>query len=253
MAIYLGNTLLTGPSGGGGDAVLANDQTFTGRNTFSDTAIFSDTSSTEGSIQVRNIHGIGVSDTYLTIVDGFIVSTVKGTQIFDAFNNGTTAAFVVNSNAADVDFSVHKMTSGDVAVGFDAGTDTFTVGAGNIVGVADSETGTWTAVFTNAGTVSAPVASYSKSGDIVTLSFIATVSVGGTGLYGVTSASLPFPISNTNLQFYGGFQVGLIPPLIVGQVHLTSTGILFLKSDGSYMTGTEVSGLTSFTITYQTT
>ena len=39
MAIYLGNTLLTGPSGGGGDASLSADQTFTGANTFTGSII----------------------------------------------------------------------------------------------------------------------------------------------------------------------------------------------------------------------
>ena len=38
MAIYLGDTLLTGPSGGTA-ASLTADQTFTGVNTFSDTTV----------------------------------------------------------------------------------------------------------------------------------------------------------------------------------------------------------------------
>ena len=185
------------------------------------------------------------------------------TNITTDSNSSAMVAFgeftLFNNNFVDKDFYIRKMGSGS-AYHFNAGDDITTIDsdtinfvANTITGVAGSETGTWTPVFTNAGTVGTPVTSYSKSGDIVTLSLSVSVSVGGTGFYGITTASLPYPISNTNLTFFGGFQVGFIPPLTVGQVYLLNTGLFFLKNDGNLMTGDEVSGVTSLTITYTTT
>ena len=156
MAIYLGNTLLTGPSGGGGDATLSADQTFTGVNTFNNAA---------GGIQVDRITGEGDTDTYIDLGTTDKVEIAAGgitmLELFGSIDtvllNADTSVYrgntvvlqhsstqniltstlvtgpVFNPNAIDMDFTISKQTTGD-ALNYDASSDTLTVDAANIGG-----------------------------------------------------------------------------------------------------------------------
>ena len=123
MAIYLGNTLLTGPSGGGGDASLSADQTFTGANTFSNA----------GGIQTNRVTGIGDTDTYLDIsgtLDNVIIAYAGNVAALSVSNGAVT----VNPLATDdMSFTVNKETTG-VGISFNGPTDTLSSDAANIGG-----------------------------------------------------------------------------------------------------------------------
>ena len=182
-------TWKTIPSGGGGDAVLANTQTFTGRNTFSDTAIFSDTDATNGSIQVASkiVHQ-GDTDTFINFTDNNIVLRVGN---ISGFNLNTTRLFL-NPVGVDLDFIVNG--NGKEAFSYDAGTDTFDVNADNITGIASAGTGTWSPTFNGGGTLGTVVANYSKSGSNVICICDARLTAGTATTTPVTlnAATLPF-------------------------------------------------------------
>ena len=182
-------TWKTIPSGGGGDAVLANTQTFTGRNTFSDTAIFSDTDATNGSIQVASkiVHQ-GDTDTFINFTDNNIVLRVGN---ISGFNLNTTRLFL-NPVGVDLDFTVNG--NGKEAFSYDSGTDTFDVNADNITGIASAETGTWAPTFNGGGTLGAVVANYSKSGSNVICICDARLPAG-------TAATTPVTLNANTLPF----------------------------------------------------
>ena len=131
MAIYLGNTLLTGPSGGGGDATLSADQTFTGANTFSDTTIFNSTSN-NGSIRVDSITGVLSEDTNIAIGFSSMVFEVADDSYISLSSLGSFKSFRINESRNDINFSVRGITND--AINYDAGTDTLTSTAANIGG-----------------------------------------------------------------------------------------------------------------------
>ena len=260
MAIYLGNTLLTGPSGGGGDAVLANNQTFTGQNTFSDTAIFSNTGATGSIVVAERIAHQGELNTYISFA---------GSNTIFFYANGdpnltvSTSNVLVNALSRDVDFEVRKSSTGN-AISVDTGTDTFTVNTSNIVGVASSETGTWTPTWSNVGTIGTQTATYSKVGETVTIQAECFIAVGtSTSAVELQSTSLPFSPTGTYLSV-GSFRMGtqaagfLAPPVNTteqGVVSLSSSagGIQFVYGTNTLLTGNDVDGFISFTITYITT
>ena len=182
-------TWKTIPSGGGGDAVLANTQTFTGRNTFSDTAIFSDTDNTNGSIQVAGkiVHQ-GDTDTFINFTDNNIVLRVGN---ISGFNLDTTRLFL-NPVGVDLDFIVNG--NGKEAFSYDSGTDTFDVNADNITGIASAETGTWAPTFNGGGTLGTVVANYSKSGSNVICICDARLTAG-------TATTTPVTLNASTLPF----------------------------------------------------
>ena len=258
MAIYLGNTLLTGPSGGGGDASLSADQTFTGANTFSNTTIFSD-NATAGSIQVAStiVHQ-GDEDTYIDFTDNDIALRAGNVR---GFSLNTTRVFL-NPVGVDLDFTVNGL--GKEAFSYDSGTDTFDVNADNITGVASSETGTWTPVWSNVGTIGTQTTTYSKVGETVTIQAECFIAVGtSTSAVELQGTSLPFSPTGTYLSV-GSFRMGtqsagfLAPPVNTteqGVVSLSSSSgnMQFVYGTNTLLTGDDVDGFISFTITYITT
>ena len=145
-------TWKTIPSGGGGDAVLANTQTFTGVNTFNNAA---------GGIQASRITGIGDTDTSIDFATNNINLITGGNThlaINEAFNsifmnagatvvrgsvsgvtlqgdNTGNTTFRVNDNGVlvngsfqDINFIVNKRVSG-IALSIDSGSDAMTIGS----------------------------------------------------------------------------------------------------------------------------
>ena len=274
MAIYLGNTLLTGPSGGTGDAVLADDQTFTGQNTFSDTAIFGDTS-TDGSIQVASrISHQGDTDTYIEyaafqemyiVAPGALSATTPAFLVSHSavapFNtsmylDSTVARF--NVNRRDNDFEVRKETSG-VALDYDAGTDTLLTEAANLAGFAGSETGTWTPSFSGGGTQGTTTATYSKTGSTVIAHASVFIAPGTIPQpFALTPSSLPFSNNSPSNAAIGTYFVAATNNSLSqsnsGVVASgTATSIVFLDNvREDELAGTEIRGYIGFTLTYQT-
>ena len=236
-------TTINGLPSGSGDAVLADNQTFTGVNTFTNTA---------GGIKADRITVLNDILSYIELRFTDNISLVAGGDRLVTCNHtdGTNENAVrINNSFQDTDFIIRKETSGE-AYRYDGGTDTHTF-TGNVVGVADSETGTWTPTFANGGTQGAIVATYSKAGNIVTLNVIATVGVStSTGFYTVSEASLPFTLANTTVTPTGTFLIGND---LAGFASISSGfALVFIKPDRSIVTGTEVSGQTAFTLTYET-
>ena len=243
--------IATGATANVGDAVLANTQTFTGANTFSDTTIFSDTDLTNGSIQVAGlITHQGDTDTSINFGADTLSFNAGGLSLLVLQESPFVGnSLIFNNSRADVNYFFGKNTSGNW-LQYDGGTDVMTVNAGNLVGVAEKETGTWSPTFGNGGTQGTIVATYSKAGNIVTVNVIATVGVGGVGFYTVSEASLPFTLANTTVTPSGTFLIGND----LAGFTLISSGfaVVFIKPDRSIVTGTEVSGQTAFTLTYET-
>ena len=115
------------PSGGGGDAVLANTQTFTGQNTFSDTAVFSD-SSTSGSIEIagRMVHQ-GDTDTYVAFGTDIVQTVAGGVEMFRVTNNSSTQQIDVNPLSQNIDFAVNGTFGNARAIFYDSGADRTTI------------------------------------------------------------------------------------------------------------------------------
>ena len=139
-------TWKTIPTSGVGDAVLANNQTFTGINTFNN-------NTAAGGISVRRITSSATSAVSIDLSSNQIVFDVPifsapGTSAFLLGNtlNISTGIATFNPLSGDRDFEINKQTTGK-ALTYNAGTDTLTLGADNIVGVSQrSQSGTWTPV-----------------------------------------------------------------------------------------------------------
>ena len=266
MAIYLGNTLLTGPSGGTGDAVLADDQTFTGANTFSDTTIFSD-ASTNGSMQIAdrithlndtNTHIRFQSDRFDLVAGG--IDFVIGSSSFIIGNS-----LIFNNSRDDVNFLFNKNTSG-TWLEYDGGGDTMTVGAdnftvtsSNITGVAGSESGTWTPTFTGGGTQGTTTATYSKTGSTVIAQASVFIAPGTIPQpFALSPSSLPFSDNSPSNAAIGTYFVAATNNSLSqsnsGVVASgTATSIVFLDNvREDELAGTEIRGYIGFTLTYQT-
>ena len=255
MSLYLGNTLVAGVSGGGGDASLSADQTFSGVNTFNHA---------DAGIQTNRVAGIGDTDTYLSlsspanslvlsaggqsILNGLNVGSVTvstlGTGANITASAGTTNSVTINSNNSDTDFIINKETSG-TAFSYDSGTDTLTTEASNLVGF--SEIGTWTPVFTNGGTTVALTTEYSKTGNTVNVELSGILNVGASAVYSIATSSLPFaPTSTVSLGLFTTSN-----GTITAVAYMTSTSITFRKPDGTQLEGDELSGIGAMSITYQ--
>ena len=164
-----------------------------------------------------------------------------------AFHVGESKDFILfNNDDRVIDFDASADT-----LGFAADTIDFT--ANTITGVADSETGTWTPTFNNGGTQGTVTATYSKAGNIVTVSANAEVGAStSTSAYFVSLASLPFTLADTNTPAYGTFAIGGGGTTTIGTAVIISIGVYFIDSTGNAIIGTGVSGTTGFTITYET-
>ena len=241
---------------GVGDAVLANTQTFTGVNTFNNTA---------GGIQVERITGVGDTNNYVDLGTADTVSI--NTSTFSAL---ASTSIIIGSSASDIgilvsptqnifngsridkDFIVRKQTNGN-ALTIDAGTDTFTVGAANIVGVASATTGTWTPTFTNGGTQGTLEATWSKVGQTVTLSCVVTLAAGGTGALFIPIATLPFTHTVGGVLASGTFVTDDTSTYLSGVMAISAFSLAFLDpSTQTFILSNEILGTLGFTVTYQT-
>ena len=164
------------------------------------------------------------------------------------FGDGTeqnTAAVPTTVTKADVDTAIESGTLDTDYYASDKTWKTIPSGGGS------SETGTWTPVFNSGGTQGTVTARYVRVGDNVTLTVQAEVGVStATSFYSVTVASLPFAPATTDLSPTGTYLIGSD---FAGVAALTTAGIIFFKTDRSIIVGTDVSGVTAFTITYETT
>ena len=159
---------------------------------------------------------------------------------------------VFNFSRQSKDFAVYKSTSGN-AIHHDDATDTLSSDATNFEGIADQETGTWTPTFNTDGTIGTVIANYSKVGKTVYLTMNAEVGVGTeTSFYSVDLTSLPFT-AQTSPAPIGSYLLGSTGSVFQGNAIITTIGIVFYKSDASILNKNEITGNTSFTITYQTT
>ena len=245
-----------------GDAVLANDQTFTGVNTFNNAS----------GIQVENI--VGATDMHISangqefityddslgidilqINSEFATTLSVGGNSLLSLSSGTGVRF--NESFQDANFLIRKQTSG-TALGYDAGTDTLSTEAANLVGFAGSETGTWTPDFQFAGTQGTTTATYSRVGNTVVASCEAVLAAGTIAFnFAVTTASLPFTTSATSLSvgtFFNAATGTVVSPVESGTVIIVGTSLRFFdKGSTTNVKGTDLLGYLSFTITYETT
>ena len=247
---------------GGTGASLTATQTFTGRNTFSDTAIFSDSSS-DGSIQVAGrIAHQGDTDTYIDLsITGVMQFGVNNISFFTLLNVLTTSIFTINPGFVDVDFLINKQTSGD-ALRYNSGTDTLSTEAANLVGFAGSETGTWTPVFVNTGTMGTLTSTYTKTGNLVQVKCRGDIAANtsNTGTY-INVSSLPFNIASVGTEVTGTWITSLSSTTALGAttsgvaiVSGSSTRIYFIDTaTGGPLNGDAIRGYLSFNLTYQTT
>ena len=246
-------TWKTIPTSGVGDAVLANNQTFTGINTFNN-------NTAAGGISVRRITSSATSAVSIDLSSNQIVFDVPifsapGTSAFLLGNtlNISTGIATFNPLSGDRDFEINKQTTGK-ALTYNAGTDTLTLGADNIVGITDSQSGTWTPTFTNVvGTPVASNATYKKVGGVVYLSATLTFTGNGTSSSSISVPTSSFPFTNVSgTQSNGAYSKTGVGG--IGQTVALNTSMFFIKADGTAVIGTDVSNADSigFSLTYIT-
>ena len=234
---------------------LGNDQTITGDKDFTNITVNGSTIPTLDSINVWTNGNVFTNSSGIStpaVVTDLIRTATGGTlRFFTASNQFSMNQFrvFINSNQTDIDFLVRKHVTGD-AINYDAGTDTLSTEAANLVGIAGSETGTWTPVFVNGGTEGTATATYSRAGNIVNLNVVAPVDVGVASTYYITTTSLPFQLSNTDLIPSGTFFIGTT--LFGAAALINGLGIVFIKPDRSITNGDEISSNTTFSLTYET-
>ena len=292
------NTAKTGITTAQASAIVANtakvsnvdilplNNTFTGVNTFNNAA---------GGVQVNRITAVGDADTYVgydvaNTIQMFTAGNdiahfssigggefyaygatafISGTSIAGLYSGignaiiqGTTASTEINSSRGDRDFAIRKITTGD-ALTYDAGTDTLTAGAANVVGFGgggSGQTGTWTPVFTNSGgVVTTGVNTYSKSGQTVTVWWAGDLDPAtASGTLVLTPASLPFGLSSSLGTFSftpcGTYENSSPTVEDFGMIRVFLGGFYFSRaSDGLLLNGNAIlTASFSFTITYQT-
>ena len=230
-----------------GDAVLANTQTFTGLNTFSNA----------GGIQSNRVTGIVDTDTYIDISEAFDDSMLFYTGGAATLGMATNT-MIVNPLQGDVDFQINKQTAFEAII-YNGGTDTFTVNADNIVGIASAETGTWTPTIQNAGTTSNVVARYTKSGSNV-IAHVQADTTGGNAFIGlsIVLSSLPFALDSTLRVALGTYFTAATSSSLAtsssGVLAIDSVNINFLdNANNTYLRGNDTRGFIGLTITYETT
>ena len=264
MAIYLGNTLLTGPSGGTGDAVLADDQTFTGQNTFTDTTIFNNTTA---GINVDTITGVTNTNTFIEtnsqFVNGMRIDT-SGIRYVDMYTlPGFTNNLVFNGGSVAIDYTFAAGTKNWLT--YQDSSDTLTVDADNLVGVAGSESGFWTPTWNNIGTIAGINTryTYSRVGQTVTLKGEVFVSAGtSTSMISILASSLPYTVQiDTNNVSSGTFYTSSVALNTPNLNAISFTGVVLQISGSLYfvdsrtnntLAGTNPNGFLGFTVTYIT-
>ena len=140
--------------------LLAADNTWTGANTYTDTTIFNNTSS-EGSIKARSIKDLTGAAEILLLSDEIEIKSastlIQGSGLVGMIHTTSDAAIIslpgttsVNFSRIDRDFEIRKQTTG-IALSYDAGTDTLTAGADNVVGFGGSDGGEADSIIRQAG------------------------------------------------------------------------------------------------------
>ena len=244
---------ITGSISATGDAVLANNQTFSGINTFTN-------NTAAGGISVRRITSSTTSAVAIDLTSNQIAFDVPifaapGTSafLFGGTLNISTGIATFNPLNGDRDFEINKQTTGK-ALTYNAGTDTLTLGADNVVGITDSQSGTWTPVFNSVtGTPTTTLATYKKVGGIVYLSLTSTFTADGTSTGSVSILTSSFPFTNVSgTQSNGAFSKTGTGG--IGQTVALNASVFFIQSDGTALIGTDITtgdGL-GFSLTYIT-
>ena len=234
---------------------LVADNTWTGDNVFSNSTIFSDTS-TDGSIQVDSIFGIGDINTGIDFngndrlqlqAAGFQQINLTANNI--RFNNGL--------NAVNYEFST------DVAPNYrwmfyDSSNDSLEVNASSITGVAGSETGTWTPAWTNAGVIGTTTATYSKSGQNVIAHCEIEMAAGADTFLFLNNTSLPFSIPADSRDigigtYFTSASQSSLAASTSGVVAGVGSVLLFLDNTvNTYLRADDIRGYIGFTVTYRT-
>ena len=275
-------TWKTIPSGGG--VSLADDNDWTGIQTFSNTAgIQTETivGATEMHISANGtefltyddspgIHGVQLNGELIDIISGSTGITLRNSTGNINSVSINSVGTIFNSFRNDSDFIVRKNAGVGNGFSFIAGddrfqidADNFTVTSSNITGVAGSETGTWTPVFrTTIPTPTSIVASYSKVGQTVTiLGEITWTPSTDSSFVELDDASLPFSIANTtsdaNFVSSGTFynSTSQQPSGTIGSGVMASgtANWTFIDLDTqSELIFTDVKGYIGFTATYIT-
>ena len=255
MSLYLGDTLIAGTSGGGGNAVLANDQTFTGINTF-------DSSEVDGGIRVSRITSPANNSTNITLTNTGLGLTASSLNLNGLVVMGTSLTVTgtdvtINPFSVSKNFTVNKATSG-TGFSYNSGTDTLTSEATTYEGIADQETGSFTPVFAQGGTEGTKTGFYERIGNVVT-AVVEVVMAANTDISSLTMtlASLPYAFRSAGTRDVGmgTWWTGTsgVPFLASssGVIVPSNTGVFFLDpSTNSFLSGSEVRGYIGFTMSY---
>ena len=161
---------------------------------------------------------------------------------------------IFNGSRLDKDFTIRKQTTNN-ALNYNAGTDTLTLGAANIVGAASATTGTWTPVFTNGGTQGTTTAVWTKSGQNVIISCNATIAAGSANIFSMSLASLPFSSTAVGSScVFGAFNtLDSSFNYLQGNVIITGFSVAFIDNvSRTFMNGNALLGTLEFTLTYRT-
>ena len=179
-------------------------QTFTGTQTFSNGSPGSVTPITSADeLIVQNSAGAGISilspDANAGRIAFGTASNIQNVVLYGQYNYGFDV-YLNNNQVVNMDTATSnvKVTAGNLIIGTSGkGIDfTATPGAGTSELLADYEEGTWTPTITAAAgtytSVTGIEGSYTKVGNIVTVSFRYVITTYGTGTGAQTVGSLPF-------------------------------------------------------------
>ena len=224
---------------------------------------------TGGNTVLSGLHIAGIPLTQVTVgqhCENTVLQCSSQIDLQESASNRmariTPSEVAFNFGRNDVDFVVRKETTGD-ALTYDAGTDTLTAGAANVVGFGgggSGQTGTWTPTFTNSGgVVTTGVNTYSKSGQTVTVWWAGDLDPAtASGTLVLNPASLPFGIASSLGTFSftpcGTYENSSATVSDFGMTRVFLGGFYFSRaSDGLLLNGNAIlTASFSFTITYQT-
>ena len=236
----------------------ADTTTINSQFTVATTGVFSNTSTTNGSLQVaRRVTHQGDTDTFIDFTD----------NIIDIQAGGNSGIYLqddliqLNRGTNVIDFQARKGGSTDTWLAYSAGTDTISSTANNFVGIADQEEGSWTPAFDGNGTLGTVFGTYRKAGKIVVINGRVNVSAGSTNAFILLTSSFPFTIDGIDSQnaplgtYYTAASSFPTNSATSGVIALGGTTSCYLldNSTNTYLRGADVDGYLGFTITYQST